>query len=118
MLIDVGMQRTTILISHPNGIWHRTLDWGTQDLTAAIAKTLQLTHSDADAIRRDASRAKHLQVPLDAMQTATFAPRREIERSAYAARDAIGNLRLRRAMLIGGGAYQPFLSSWFNNAAF
>ncbi len=118
MVVEVGQNRTNVVISHPKGLWYRTIDWGLADLNAALCTAMKLTTGDADKMRREPLRAKHLQIPVDAMMAACQVPRREVERSAYAARDAIGELRLRRVMLIGGGAYQPFLSSWFNGCSF
>ena len=118
LLIDVGHQRTNILIAHPKGIWFRTLDWGLADMSNAICRVLRLTFGEAENMRREPLRASHLQLPLDAMLSACQIPRRELERSAYVARDAIGELKLRRAMLVGGGAFQPFLSSWLNGCEF
>ncbi len=114
MILDVGYDRTNLIIAHPKGIWQRTINWGMADLNKAIINALQLTQKEADQMRREPLKAKYLQVPVEAMQAACQVPRREVERSAYAARDAIGDLRLRRVMLIGGGAYQAFLSSWLN----
>ena len=118
LLIEVGHQRTNILIAHPKGIWFRTLDWGLADMSNAICRALRLTFGEAENMRREPLRASHLQLPLDAMLSACQIPRRELERSAYVARDAIGELKLRRAMLVGGGAFQPFLSSWLNGCEF
>lgn len=118
LLIDVGHQRTNILISHPKGIWFRTLDWGLSDLTNALCAAQQLTYGEAEKMRREPLRATHLQIPMDAMLSACQVPRRELERSAYVARESIGELRLRRALLVGGGVFQPFLSSWLNGSQF
>ncbi|MEZ6136576.1 MAG: pilus assembly protein PilM [Pirellulaceae bacterium] len=118
MIVDVGLQRTNILISHPHGIWYRTIDWGTRDLGAAIARSLQLTQAESETIRRDPLKAKHFQPPIEAMQSAALAPKRELERSVHVAREAIGDLRLQRAILVGGGAYQPFLSGWLTGQPF
>ncbi len=118
LLIDVGHQRTNILISHPKGIWFRTLDWGLSDMTNALCSELRLTFGEAEKMRREPMRAAHLQIPMDAMLSACQVPRRELERSAYVARESIGELRLRRALLVGGGAFQPFLSSWLNGCQF
>ncbi|MDX1928942.1 MAG: pilus assembly protein PilM [Pirellulaceae bacterium] len=118
LLIDVGHQRTNILISHPKGLWFRTLDWGLSDMTNALCSAQQLTYGEAEKMRREPLRASHLQIPMDAMLSACQIPRRELERSAYVARESIGELRLRRAMLVGGGAFQPFLSSWLNGCPF
>lgn len=118
LLIDVGHQRTNILISHPKGIWFRTLDWGLSDMTNALCSAMQLTYGEAEKMRREPLRATHLQIPMDAMLSACQVPRRELERSAYVARESIGDLRLRRAMLVGGGAFQPFFSSWLNSCQF
>ncbi len=118
LLIDIGHQRTNILISHPKGIWFRTLDWGLADMTQALCSELKLTYGEADKMRREPLRATHLQIPMEAMLSACQIPRRELERSAYVARESIGELRLRRALLVGGGAFQPFLSSWLNGCQF
>ena len=87
-------------------------------MSNAICRALRLTFGEAESMRREPLRASHLQLPLDAMLSACQIPRRELERSAYVARDAIGELKLRRAMLVGGGAFQPFLSSWLNGCEF
>lgn len=118
LLVDIGHNRTNILISHPKGVWFRTLDWGLSDMTNAICNAQRLTYGEAEKMRREPLRASHLQIPLDAMSSACQIPRRELERSAYVAREAIGELRLRRAVLVGGGAFQPFLSSWLNGCPF
>lgn len=118
LLVDVGHQRTNILISHPKGIWFRTLDWGLSDMTNALCTAQRLTYGEAEKMRREPLRATHLQIPMDAMLSACQVPRRELERSAYVARESIGELRLRRAMLVGGGVFQPFLSSWLNGSQF
>lgn len=115
MLIDVGHCRSNILISHPKGIWFRTIDWGLADISLALCSAQKLTFTEAEKMRREPLRATHLQIPIDAMLSSVQVPCREIQRSAYAARDAIGELRLRRVMLVGGGAFQPFLSSWLNS---
>jgi len=118
LMVEVGHQRTNILISHPKGVWFRTLDWGLSDITNALCSAMKLTYGEADKMRREPLRATHLQIPMDAMLAACQIPRRELERSAYVAREAIGELRLRRVLLVGGGAYQPFLSSWLNGCQF
>ena len=118
LLIDIGHQRTNILISHPKGLWFRTLDWGLSDMTNALCSAQKLTYGEAEKMRREPLRARHLQIPMDAMLSSCQVPRRELERSAYVARESIGELRLRRAMLVGGGAFQPFLSSWLNGCQF
>ncbi len=53
LLIDVGHQRTNILISHPKGIWFRTLDWGLSDMTNALCSAMQLTYGEAEKMRRE-----------------------------------------------------------------
>ncbi len=118
LLIDVGHQRTNILISHPKGLWFRTLDWGLSDMTNALCSAQRLTYGEAEKMRREPLRATHLQIPMYAMLSACQVPRRELERSAYVARESIGDLRLRRAILVGGGVFQPFLSSWLNGCQF
>ncbi len=118
LLVDVGRNRTNLVICHSKGLWQRTIDWGTESLNTALAKKLQLTQSEADVLRRAPLRAKQLQPLIEAMQLACQGPKREFERSDYVARETIASSRLRRAVLVGGGAYQPFIGSWFNGADF
>lgn len=118
LLIDVGSDRTAVVLRARYGVWHRTIDWGMSEVNAAMVSALKLTQQEADQLRREPHKCTHLKAVIEAMKPACQVAQREVQRSVTSARDAIGDFQLDRAMLIGGGAYQPFLSNWINGSEY
>lgn len=114
VLLDVGQRRTLVLVAKRAGGWYRCLDWGLNDLTAAIVSDQKLGYADAEILRRNPANAPLIQKALSSMSNACLVPRRELERSLHAARESLGELSIGTSWLVGGGAYQPFLGSWLN----
>ncbi len=115
LLVDIGHLRTTFQIVTSAGCWFRTIDWGIDSLNQALATHQKLTNADADALRRNLTRSRSISECFAVLKDSCAVPKRELERSLRAAADQIGQFRVVRALLIGGGAYQPLLGSLLNN---
>lgn len=114
LLVDVGSLRTTVQVICKKGSWYRTIDWGINELNQKLATALKLTYADADTLRKNPMRSRSVVKVAKTMQEACVVPLREIERSVRAAQEQLGRTEIVLPILIGGGAYQPMLSSLLN----
>lgn len=115
LMIDIGHLRTNIQLFSHSGSWYRTIDWGIDSITSALASGLKLTHADADALRRNIMRAPSVSETMAILRDACAVPKRELDRSIRAAGEHMRDLKVVQCILTGGGAYQPFLGSFINN---
>lgn len=114
VMLDVGQLRTNIIVLDQSGCWFRAIDWGLSDLTQGLAREHKITFADAEKVRTSPGQASGLHKSLVNMRENCVVPRRELERSLNAARDTLGAFDPTSCFLVGGGAYQPLLSSWIN----
>ncbi|MEM7477642.1 MAG: pilus assembly protein PilM, partial [Planctomycetota bacterium] len=115
MMVDVGHVRTNIQFFTSFGSWFRTIDWGIESLSQALAVGLKITHKDGDGVRRNIMRSKSVSESMGFLREACTVPKREIERSVRAATEQLKELEVVESILVGGGVYQPFLGSLLNN---
>ena len=115
LMVDIGHLRTNIQLFSHSGSWFRTIDWGIDSVTQALAAGLKLTHADADALRRNIMRSPSISDTMTLLRDTCVVPKRELDRSLRAAAEHMRDFKVVQCILTGGGAYQPFLGSFINN---
>lgn len=113
LCVDVGAKRTSFVLCSKFGVWFRTINWGVDMISQAFAKSKNVTNKDA-AAQRLKPLAGSLTDNFGILESSVIVPKREMERSIRAAKEQLGECRISRILLTGGGAFQPLLGGLLN----
>jgi type IV pilus assembly protein PilM len=80
-LVDVGTSSTNIVISSPTCVWFRTFGQGGATFTSTLVKQFNLTHQQAEQIKREPAKARCYGQVREAMEPTFVQIASEIERS-------------------------------------
>jgi type IV pilus assembly protein PilM len=80
-VIDAGTESTNLVVSSPCGVWFRSFGQGGDTFTRELVKQLQLTYDQAEAVKRDPSKARRFHKLQAAMQPLLGQFASETERS-------------------------------------
>lgn len=118
LFLDIGHVSSTIMLARRDGFWFRSIDWGLDDLSHAIAKETKVSLADASGVRRSPKAGGSLVAIYNILASASTVPKREMKRSIEAAKKHMGDFEVASAVITGGGAYQPLLASLLNDEQF
>lgn len=79
--LDVGGETTSLIISSPTAVWFRTLRLAGGDLSTEIVKAFQLTHQQAETVKREPARAKSIRGLYEVLTPRFAQLNSEIQRS-------------------------------------
>jgi type IV pilus assembly protein PilM len=127
-VVDLGARAANVIISEGDDLWARTIPIGGDDITAGIAKELNISEADAENLKKTAwvpgtSAAEPQDVTDEQRRAAavlgSFANRllAEFSRSIGFYRSQPGHSAVKRILLSGGGSrarnFKEFLSDRF-----
>ncbi len=102
-VVDVGVSSTSVVISSPKGLWFRNFGQAGNNFTTQLVKQFQLTHEQAEQLKRDPARARRYHLFQSAMQPVLVQLCGEIERSVSTYQKQNPEHTIRRIYGIGGG---------------
>ncbi|WP_425618902.1 pilus assembly protein PilM [Anatilimnocola sp. NA78] len=102
-VVDIGVSSTSVLISSASGLWFRTFGQAGNNFTNQLVKQFQVTHEQAEQLKRAPSRARRYHLFQAAMQPVVAQLAGEIERSLSSYQKQRAAVTVRRLYGIGGG---------------
>jgi type IV pilus assembly protein PilM len=81
LALDVGSESASITISSPRCVWFRTFGLGGDQVSNALIRELNLTHEQAEKLKREPARARRFGQMQEAVHTYFEQMASEIERS-------------------------------------
>jgi type IV pilus assembly protein PilM len=102
-IVDIGSCSTTILASTLESAWIRSLHLGGNDFTDALARAFQLTHEQAERLKRQPSRARSLRQMYEVLTPLFRQLSDEIQRTLASYHQEIPDLPIERICLVGEG---------------
>ncbi|QDU30529.1 Competence protein A [Anatilimnocola aggregata] len=102
-IVDIGVSSTSVLVSSSRGLWFRTFGQAGNNFTNQLAKQLQVTHEQAEQLKRSPSKARRYHLFLAATQPQLVQLAGEIERSLASYHKQNSALDISRVYGIGGG---------------
>jgi type IV pilus assembly protein PilM len=80
-VLDIGTDSTNVVISSPTTVWFRTFGQGGNSFTSALVKQFNLTHQQAEQIKREPAKARRYGQMCDTLRPIFVQLAGEIERS-------------------------------------
>lgn len=102
-LLDIGTHSTNFVISSPNQIWFRNLNVGGDTFNRALLRPFQLTHEEAETLKREPLRTKSMHKLYDEFEAIFAMTVAEIERSIQNFQSAFPKLEIKGMYGFGGG---------------
>jgi len=103
--IDLGAATTEVVISHANGLWCRSIATGGDQFTRSLVRRLQLTHIQAEKLKRQPQRAERFSEVAAAWQPLFAGLSGELQRSLSYFASQVRDAPLRRLTHGGGGMH-------------
>lgn len=80
-VLDVGTDSTNVVVSSPAAVWFRTFGQGGNNFTNALVKQFNLTHAQAEQIKREPAKARRYGQLCAALRPILLQLAGEVERS-------------------------------------
>ena len=104
-VLDVGCDTLHILFSTRRSAWFRTANFGSDDLTAALARSFQLTFDQAERLKRQPLTSRRMHQLDKAAQSVRDEFLSEIQRTVEAYLKIHPDVRIKRMFAVGGGMH-------------
>ena len=108
-LIDVGAECTNIVVSSPECVWFRTIGQGAANITSLLVKHFNLTHQQAEQIKREPAKARRYGQMCEAVRPTFVQLAGELERSLANYHKLYPDHPVQRIYGLGGGIQTPGL---------
>ncbi len=112
LLVDVGADKTELVISDGPRIWARTLQLGGNNFTEALVKVFKLSFSKAEKLKRTAATSKYARQIFQAMRPVFAELVQEIQRSIGYYTSLHRESRFKRVIGLGNGSRLPGLQKF------
>ncbi|MDY7009372.1 MAG: type IV pilus assembly protein PilM [Planctomycetota bacterium] len=112
LLVDVGADKTDLVVADGPRIWTRTLQLGGNNFTEALAKAFKLTFSKAEKLKRAAGTSKYARQIFQAMRPVFAELAQEIQRSIGYYTSLHRESRFQRVIGLGNGFRLPGLQKY------
>ncbi len=112
LLVDVGADKTELVVSDGPRVWTRTIQLGGNNFTAALVKAFKLSFSKAEKFKRSAATSKYAPQIFKAMQPVFAELVQEISRSIGYYTSLHRDSRFRRVIGLGNGFRLPGLQTF------
>jgi type IV pilus assembly protein PilM len=112
LLVDVGADKTDLVVSDGPRMWTRTIQIGGNNFTEALAKAFKLSFSKAEKLKRTAASSKYARQVFQAMRPVFSDLVQEIQRSIGFYTSLHRDTRFRRLLGLGNGFRLPGLQKF------
>jgi type IV pilus assembly protein PilM len=112
LLVDVGAEKTDLVVSDGPRIWTRTLQLGGNNFTEALVKAFKLSFSKAEKLKRTAATSKYARQIFQAMRPVFAELVQEIQRSIGHYTSLHRESRFKRVVGLGNGFRLPGLQKF------
>jgi len=112
LLVDVGADKTELVVSDGPRVWTRTIQLGGNNFTAALVKAFKLSFSKAEKFKRQAATSKYAPQIFKAMQPVFAELVQEISRSIGYYTSLHRDSRFKRVIGLGNGFRLPGLQTF------
>ena len=112
LLVDVGADKTDLVIADGPRIWTRTLQLGGNNFTDALVKVFKLSFSKAEKLKRTAATSKYARQIFQAMRPVFAELVQEIQRSIGYYTSLHRESHFRRVIGLGNGFRLPGLQKF------
>jgi type IV pilus assembly protein PilM len=120
LLMDVGAEKTDLVVADGPRIWTRTIQIGGNNFTEALAKSFSLSFSKAEKLKRTAASSKYARQIFQAMRPVFADLQQETQRSIGYYTSLHRDTRFKRLLGLGNGfrlpGLQKFLEQNLNTA--
>jgi type IV pilus assembly protein PilM len=101
--LDIGAESTDLVVSHARGLWPRSLPVGGNHFTRSLVRELQLTHEQAERLKRQPHRAPRVHQVFRLWQPIFDSLASEVQRSLGYFASQNRDVRLEQIICLGGG---------------
>jgi len=112
LLVDVGADKTDLVVADGPRIWTRTLQLGGNNFTEALVKAFKLSFSKAEKLKRSAATSKYARQIFQAMRPVFAELVQEIQRSIGYYTSLHRESRFRKVLGLGNGFRLPGLQKF------
>jgi len=112
LLVDVGADKTELVVADGPRVWTRTIQLGGNNFTAALVKAFKLSFSKAEKFKRQAATSKYAPQIFKAMQPVFAELVQEISRSIGYYTSLHRDSRFKRVIGLGNGFRLPGLQTF------
>ena len=112
LLVDVGAEKTDLVVSDGSRIWTRTLQLGGSNFTEALVKAFKLPFAKAEKLKRSAGTSKYARQIFQAMRPVFAELVQEIQRSIGYYTSLHRESKFRRVVGLGNGFRLPGLQKY------
>lgn len=101
-IVDLGTEASNVIVSTPHSVWFRSFGKGGDNFTHALVKQFQLTHPQAEQLKREPAKARRFHLLYQAMSPIFVQIASEIERSITNYQKHYADHQVRHVYGIGG----------------
>jgi type IV pilus assembly protein PilM len=101
--IDLGAETTEVVVSHAAGLWCRSIATGGEQFTRSLVRRLQLTHGQAEKLKRQPHRSERYSEVAAAWQPLLEGLTGELQRSLSYLASQVRDVKPGRLVYGGGG---------------
>lgn len=115
VIIDVGAQKTDLVVVEPNSAWSRNIPLGGNNFTDALVKAFKLSFAKAEALKRSAAESKYARQVFQAMRPVFADLVAEIQRSLGFYSSTHRDVELQQVLACGNAFRLPGLKKYVEN---
>lgn len=115
VIIDVGAQKTDLIIVEPNSAWSRNIPLGGNNFTEALVKAFKLSFAKAETLKRTAATSKYARQIFQAMRPVFADLVAEIQRSLGFYSSTHRDIELHQVLACGNAFRLPGLQKYLEN---
>ena len=112
LLVDVGAEKTDLVVADGARIWRRTLQIGGNNFTEALVRAFKLSFTKAESLKRSAATSKYARQIFQAMRPVFADVVQEIQRSIGYYTSLHRETRFKRVVGMGNGFRLPGLQKF------
>ena len=107
LLLDIGLESTSFLVSSPRLAWFRSFGLGGESFTQALIKQFQLTREQAEELKRQPSKARRFSLFCATQEPLLVQLVSEVERSLASYNRYNDSAPVEHVYGLGGGFQTP-----------
>jgi type IV pilus assembly protein PilM len=115
VIVDVGAQKTDLVIVEPNSAWSRNIPLGGNNFTEALVKAFKLPFGKAETLKRTAATSKYARQIFQAMRPVFAELVAEIQRSIGFYSSTHRDVELEAVLACGNAFRLPGLQKYLEN---
>ena len=113
LILDIGSEHTDLVIADGERFWIRPLRIAGKDITKALAERFKVPFSEAEKLKRDASKSQQAKKIFSTMEPVLKDLVGEVHRSVGFFKGQADDLTIKRMVLLGDGAKLKNVTKFF-----